>query len=125
MVSLVQQLPHIYQAVKVEAMVASKAMEFGKEIGVAKVIIEEDSATVVKALCSSDKGLTSYGWLVSDTALYFGFFSELSYSRAMREGNRVAHSLTRQAVFFRDSTVWMEDVSHITYFFVQAGKATL
>ena len=57
MVSLVQQLPHTYQAVKVEAMVASKAMEFGKEIGVAKVIVGEDSATVAKALCSSDKGL--------------------------------------------------------------------
>ena len=57
MVSLVQQLPHTYQAVKVEAMVASKAMEFGKEIGVAKVIVGEDSAIVVKALCSSDKGL--------------------------------------------------------------------
>ena len=57
MVSLVQQLPYTYQAVKVEAMVASKAMEFGKEIGVAKVIVGEDSTTVVKALCSSDKGL--------------------------------------------------------------------
>ena len=54
MVSLVQQLPHIYLAVKVEAMVASKAMEFGKEIGVAKVIVGEDSATMAKALCSSD-----------------------------------------------------------------------
>ena len=106
-------------------MAACKAVEFGREIGVAKVIVEEDSTTVVKALCSSDKGLTSYGWLVSDTALYFGFFLELSYSRTMREGNRVAHSLTRQAVFFRDSTLWMEDVSHITYFFVQVGKATL
>ena len=57
MVSLVQQLPHTYQAVKVEAIAACKAMEFGREIGVAKVIVEEDSATVVKALCSSDKGL--------------------------------------------------------------------
>ena len=95
MVSLVQQLPHTYQAVKVEAMVASKAMEFGKEIGVAKVIVGEDSATVVKALCSSDKGLAFYGWLVRDTALYSGFFSKSSYSHARRECNGVAYSLVR------------------------------
>ena len=74
---------------------ASKAMEFGKEIGVAKVIVGEGSTTVVKALCSSDKGLAFYWWLVRDIALYSGFFSKLSYSYARRECNRVAHSLVR------------------------------
>ncbi|KAL0014909.1 hypothetical protein SO802_001978 [Lithocarpus litseifolius] len=95
MASLGQQLPHAYQAIKVEAIVACKAVEFGREIGVAKVIVEGDSAIVVKALCSSDKGLASYGWLVKDTALYSGFFSESSHSHTRREGNRVAHGLAR------------------------------
>ena len=58
--SLVQQLPQAYQAVEVEAMAACRAMEFGREIGVAKVIVEGDSATVVKALSANDKGLAYY-----------------------------------------------------------------
>lgn len=47
-------------------MAACKALEFGREIGVAKVIVEGDSATVVKALGSNDKGLASYKMLVKE-----------------------------------------------------------
>ena len=107
MSSLVQQLPQAYQAIEIEAMATSRAMEFGREITVAKVIVEGDSAIMVKALCSSDTSLASYGLLVKDTTLYSSFFLELTYSYTRRESNRVAHNLARQAVFFRDSTVWM------------------
>ena len=78
--SLVQQLPQAYQAVEVEAMAACRAMEFGREIGVAKVIVEGDSATVVNALSSNDERLASYKMLVKDTTLFSDFFSELTYS---------------------------------------------
>lgn len=47
-VSLVQKLPQAYQVVEVEAKAECKAMEFGREIGMEKVIVEGDSDTVVK-----------------------------------------------------------------------------
>ena len=95
MASLVQLLPQAYQVVEIEAMAASRAMEFGREITVAKVIVEGDLAIVVKAPCSSDTSLASYGLLVKDTTLYSSFFLELTYSYTMRKSNRVAHSLAR------------------------------
>ena len=97
-------------------MAACKALEFGREIGVAKVIVEGDSATVVKALSSNDKRLASYKMLVKDTTLFSNFFSELSYSLTRREGNIVAYSLAKQAMFFQDSIVWIEDIPLITSF---------
>ena len=62
MALLVQQLPQTYQAVEVEAMAACKALEFGREIGLEKVIVEGDCSTVEKqAPCNVDKGMASYG----------------------------------------------------------------
>ena len=43
-------------------MVACKALEFGREIGLEKVIVERDCSTVEKqAPCNVDKGMASYG----------------------------------------------------------------
>lgn len=78
----------------------------------------------MKALCSSETRLASYGLLVKDTTLYPSFFSELTYTYTRKESNSVAHSLARQVVFFRDSIVWMYGIPPITSTFVQADKAT-
>ena len=123
MSSLVQQLPQAYQAIEIEAMATSRAMEFGREITVAKVIVEGDSAIMVKALCSSDTSLASYGLLTKDTTIYSSLFLELTYSYTTRESNRIAHSLAKQAVFFLYSMVWIYNVPPITSF-VQADEAT-
>ena len=89
MALLVQQLPQTYQAVEVEAMAACKALEFGREIGLEKVILEEDCSTVMKALCNADKGMASYGLLIKDAEVFSSLFSELLYSHTRRDGNRV------------------------------------
>ena len=38
------------------------------------------------------------------------FFIELHYSHVKREGNIVAHKLTRHTICVLDFAVWMEDV---------------
>ena len=98
-------------------------MEFGREITVAKVIVEGDSAIMAKALCSSDTSLASYGLLMKDTTLYSSLFSELTYSYTTRESNKIARSLAKQVVFFLYSMVWMYNIPLITSF-VQADEAT-
>ena len=95
MALLVQQLPQTYQAVEVEAMAACKALKFGRETGLEKVIVEGDCSTVVKALCKADKGMASYGLLIKDAEIFFGLFSEFLCSHIMRDNNRIAHGLAR------------------------------
>ena len=46
-------------------------------------------------------------------------FYELHYSHIKREGNIVAHKLTRHAICVSDVVVWMEDVSPHLYSVVQ------
>nr|POF08828.1 hypothetical protein CFP56_46591 [Quercus suber] len=48
--SLAQQLPSTYQAVEIETLAATRALEFALEIGVDRDIVKCDSETVVKAL---------------------------------------------------------------------------
>ncbi|XP_075645735.1 uncharacterized protein LOC142616862 [Castanea sativa] len=123
--SLIQQLDQAYQPVEVEAMAASKAVEFGSELGIQRAIIEGDSAVVVKSLTSKECGLTPYSQLLNDVSLFSGFYSQLSYSHVKRDGNKVAHSLAKLALTTQSFTVWMEDVPSCTLPFVQADLAAL
>ena len=52
--SMVQQLPQAYKAVEIEAMAASRASEFGVEIGIHQAILEGDSTLVVTILAEGD-----------------------------------------------------------------------
>ena len=102
-------------------MAAYRAMEFGSEIGIGSAIVEGDSEIIVKALRNRDNGLISCGPLIN----YVSLFSEFSYSRIQRDGNKVAHSLARLALIMSKCTMWMEDVPSRTLPFVQAYLATL
>ena len=55
--SLIQKLDQAYQPVEVKAMAASKAVEFGNELGLHRAIIEGDLEVVVKALTCKEFGL--------------------------------------------------------------------
>ncbi|XP_030924605.1 uncharacterized protein LOC115951568 [Quercus lobata] len=123
--SLIQQLDQAFQLVKVEAIAACRAVEFGNELGVGCAIVEGDSVVIVKALRNKDNGLTSFAHLINDVSLFSSLFSELSYSHIRRNGNKVAHSLARLALITPDCTVWMKDVPFRTLHFVQADLVTL
>ena len=123
--SLIQQLDQAYQPVEVEAMAASKAVEFGSELGLHGAIIEGDSEVVVKALTCKEFILAPYAHLINDVALFSGLYSQLSYSHVKRDDNKVAHSLTRLLLTSPMCTVWMEDVPSCTLSFVQVDLAAL
>ena len=55
----------------------------------------------MEALGKLDKGLSSYGLLINNEDL----FSELSFSHIRRDGNRLAHSLTRLVITMSKYTV--------------------
>ena len=123
--SLVQQLDQAFQPMEVVAMAACRAVEFGSELGLHNVIVKGDSELIVKALRYKDNGLASYAHLINDVLLFFGLFSELSYSHLRRNGNKVAHSLVRLSLTSPSCTMWMEDVPSRTLPLFQADLATL
>ena len=77
---MVQQLPQAYKAVEIEAMAASRASEFGVEIGIHQVILEGDSTIVVIAIAKGDFGAAPYSLFLKEANNFFPFYSKLSLS---------------------------------------------
>ena len=68
--SMVQQLPQAYKAVEIEAMAASRASEFGVEIGIHQAILEGDSTLVVTALAEGDFGAAMYSLFLKKLIIF-------------------------------------------------------
>nr|XP_023926393.1 uncharacterized protein LOC112037808 [Quercus suber] len=118
-----QRFCQAYKPVEIEAMAATRAIEFAGEIGVDRIMVEGDSSTVTKALSTKNPALASYGLLIEDASVLERNFTELSYSHTKREGNKVAHCLTRLALNLSDATIWMQDVPLSVVPFVQVDIA--
>ena len=105
-----EKIPQILQPTKIEAMAATRALEFAREVGISEAILEGDSLMVIKALATKDTGLAPFGLLIQDAYWFTSAFSLLSYSHTKREGNQVAHDLAKLAVTIPNCVIWMEDV---------------
>ena len=108
--SMSTRLPQQLQPIEIEALAASKALEFAREVGISKAILEGDSLLVMKALKTKNAGLAPFGLLIQDSLTLSSGFSKLSYSHTEREGNLVAHSLAQLAINNPNCAIWIEDV---------------
>ena len=81
-----------------EAIVANRALEFAREIGINDAILEGDSSLVHLALKRGEHSSSPFRLLVEDIKLSLASFSTLLYSHTKREGNKVAHGLTRHVI---------------------------
>ena len=59
--SLSQQVNQAFSVVKIEAMAATRALEFALEVGIDRVVAKGDSKMVVQALMWKNSSLASYG----------------------------------------------------------------
>ena len=108
--SMSTRLPQQLQPIEIEALATSKALEFAREVGISKAVLEGDSLLVMKALKTKNAGLAPFGLLIQDSLTLSSGFSKLSYSHTKREGNLVAHSLAQLAINNPNCVIWMEDV---------------
>ena len=108
--SMSTRLPQQLQPIEIEALVASKALEFAKEVGISEAVLEGDSLLVMKALKTKNAGLAPFGLLIQDSLTLSSGFFKLSYSHTKREGNLVAHSLAQLAINNPNCVICMEDV---------------
>ena len=113
--SCLEKLHQTYKPEEVEALAALKAVTLACDLGFRKAILEGDSLSLIKALKSTEDSLSPIGLLVDDVKWVASSFERLVYSHVKRNGNRVAHSLAKNALRIPNFQVWMEDVSsHIT-----------
>ena len=109
-----QKIRQAYKAEKIEALAAFKALSFAFELGFHSAILEGDSLGLIQALKSKERSLSPMGLLIEDVKVLANNFVRLLYSHVKRNGNRVAHSLDRNALCIPDFQIWMEDIpSHI------------
>ena len=79
------------------------------EAGFSNLIIEGDNSNVMRALSASAVNNSLYGHVVDDIRSYFLGWQFVGLSCVKREGNMLAHSLTRFARNIVDALYWMED----------------
>ena len=101
-------------------MAVKIALQFATDLGVQHAILKTDSLVLVKALREGTKFLSTVGLVLDEIRNMINFFTELHYSHVKREGNIVAHKLTRHAICVSDVVVWMEDVSLLLFSVVLA-----
>ena len=101
-------------------MVVAKTLIFAQEVGVSKAILEGDSAVFMKALTCDDVSLALHRSLIEDVKFNSRFFfSQLHYSHVKREGNKVAHCLTRHVITVLDLA--MDRGCSTTIYFCTSG----
>ena len=108
--SMSKQLPQLYSALEVEAMVASTALSFATQLGFQRAILESDSLTLAMTLQNNSTFLSPEGLLMEDIKFHASSFIQLCYSHVKREGNNVAYKLARHALCISEFSVWMEDI---------------
>ena len=101
------QLPSLVDLV--EALAARRAILFALELCLAHVMVEGDSLKVIAAINNPQKNRTLWGHVVEDTKKYW--FQTCSFGHLYREGNSLAHSLTKRVVLSADLYVWKEELS--------------
>ena len=95
---------------KVEALAIVRALCFAQEVGFSSVILKGDSKRVIKSLRSEESFFASFGHLIEDAKVIAESFVCFIVSHVKRQGNSVAHNLTRHARHVSDLKVWMEGV---------------
>ena len=123
--SMAQSFSPALTPVEIEAVAASRALEFGLEIGLAEAVLEGDSELIMNALKSGSGTIALVQPLVQDAFIYSDSYIKLLYSHCRRDGNKLAHSLARYSINISDYVVWMEEVPLSLFSVAQNDLATL
>ena len=102
-------------AVKAEALVALRAIEFAANVCPFNMIFEGDCLQVIKAFKSTDFDASKLGHLYIIARSKFHLFRDYSVFHVFREGNASAHCLAQFARNIVGNQVWLESVPPFCY----------
>ena len=94
----------------VEALAASRAINFAKELCIHQMVVEGDSLQVIKVINDSRPSWTMFGHVIAEVQILSSTIC-CSFNHVRREGNKPAHALARRAILSTDFDVWLEDLS--------------
>ena len=123
--SLSQQIPQAYSPEDIEALAASKALQFASEIGIREAVLEGDSQVLMPRLINDTEVMSYNALLIEDVQRCSRSFNQLCYSHVTREDNKITHRLTRYVVHIPDFIMWMEDILPQFISVLQACKVEL
>ena len=101
-------LPHSVETT--EALAALRAVVFAKKFSVFKVEVEVDCLKVVQALKARERCNTLYGTVIEDARNQGASLQACHFQHVRREGNKLAHALTRRAVSSADFDLWVKEL---------------
>ena len=107
--ALSQKIRHPGSMDMVEALAANRAIVFAKELCLQSMVVEGDSLRVIQALVAAKPSRTMFGHVIAEIHSLVSNV-DCSFCHVNREGNKLAHALTRRAVAFIDFDVWLEDL---------------
>ena len=94
----------------VEALAASRANNFAKELCIHQMVVEGDSLLVIKSINNARRSWTMFGHVIAEVQILSSTIC-CSFNHVRREGNKPAHALARRAILSTDFDVWLEDLS--------------
>jgi len=100
-------VPYIVDPTAAETMAAWFAVEFGRELGAARVVLEGDSLVVVSGLRTVDPCNRFFGQLIDDIKSSFSHFSAVEVRHVRREANTAAHELAKCAISLLWNNTWV------------------
>ena len=103
-------IPHPLTVVELETLTASKALQCVADLSLNDVSLEGDSEIIINTLNEDSHSLASFGLPIQDVKCFANLFHCIRFSHVRKEGNSVAHILTRHARHVTGFQVWMEDV---------------
>ena len=116
MAALTQVIPLPISVEIVEVLAARRALIFALELGFDQVILEGDSEIAIRAMNSEDYMAAPFGHLIADIKALAPHFRSLVFCHTRRLGNKVAHSLAKEACNVSSSFCsWIEEVPVCTY----------
>jgi hypothetical protein len=90
-----------------EAIAACHAISFGREVAVAKVILEGDSLVVMSALMKEEVCNQAYGKIIKDIRSSIHSFISVDVHNVKRGANMAAHVIAKCAISRSLDNTWI------------------
>ena len=107
---LSQQVNSIHSMDTTEALAARRVVVLAGELSLFNVIFESDCLRVIQALQWSGRCKTLFGHIIEEAKSLGCTLRHCSFQHVRRDGNKLAHNLTRRAVLSADTNVWVEEL---------------
>jgi hypothetical protein len=100
-------IPYIRDPIIAEAITARCAVHFGRNLGFESVELEGDAREIILAIGNSEEADSIHGNLLIETRQMLESLPSWRVSHVRREGNMVAHRLSKFALTQQSQRVWL------------------